>query len=82
MAVAPASGMVAAVGNLPVPDENGYYTMATDEEDGITAEYLASPRLSHGDGSAFPGYLESLKSTEATTDESEPAAGPPSAPEG
>ena len=53
-----ASGMLAAAefgppAQLPAPDDNGNYEMATDEEDGVNPADLEG--LSHGDGSAF-GY--------------------------
>jgi Zeta toxin len=53
---APAAPAVAAAGTppMPQPDENGYYTMATDAEDGITDEDLVGlPYGVEPDGSAF-----------------------------
>lgn len=48
--------LVAAGTPLPEPDEDGYFGMATDAEDGITDEDLET--LPHGDGSAFAAENE------------------------
>lgn len=57
------SGPVAASG-VPEPDENGYFKMVTDAEDGVLDEDLAN--LPHGDGSAFPGFTSGTDTVTAS----------------